>query len=188
MKLQIQKSLLQYAIRRRNGYLVIACGSLLLNILLSIGLISMVGREKVIIVPPGISQSFWVNSTAFSPTYLAEMSHFFAVLRFSITPSSAEDQRGTLLRYVSPEYYEALKLQLISEANNMTHNHICTAFYPIDIKVDTKHLEALVAGDLVSTVGNNQLPAKRVTYKIIFTQNNHRLLVKQFIEDKSVDK
>lgn len=184
MKIQIQKSLLQYVIKRRNAYLAIACGSLLLNILLGIGLFLMIGRERVIIVPPQVSQSFWISKGAVSPEYISEMSHFFVTLRFNITPSIAASQRDILLRYVASEYYELLKMQLVKEGQGMAKNHITTAFYPVDIKVNVKNLEALVIGDLVSTIGSNQLPAKRITYKIVYGYNNHRLLVKQFIEVK----
>ena len=187
MRIQVQKSLLQYVIRRRNAYLAIACGSLFLNILLGIGMFSMIGRERVIVVPPKISQSFWVSKNTVSPEYLSEMSHFFSMLRFNITPSIAKAQRDILLRYVSPKYYESLKMQLVEEGKRMAKNHITTAFYPVDIKVNVKHLEALIIGDLVSTIGSNQLPTKRVTYKITYSYSNHRLLVKQFIEVKPDD-
>lgn len=185
MKIQIQKSLLQYAISRRNGYLAIACGSLFLNILLGIGMLSMMGHERVVLVPPRISQTFWVEHNNISSEYLSEMSYFFAVLRFSITPSTVENQRETLLRYVSPEYYETLKIELINEAEKMTKEHISTVFYPADIKVDTKHLEALITGDLITTIGTNQLPVKRAIYKIGYSHNNYRLLVKKLIEVKA---
>lgn len=184
MKLKIQNSLLQYVIRHRNGYLVIACGSLLLNILLGIGIISMIGKEKIILIPPGISQTFWIGHNDISPEYLTEMSHFFTVLRFNITPGNTDNQRETLLRYVSPEYYESLKTELINEAESMTRDHISTIFYPVDVKVNTKHTEALVTGDLITIVGTNQLPAKRVIYRITYSHNNYRLLVKKLVEVK----
>jgi len=184
MKLKIQNSLLQHVIRRRNGYLAMACCSLLLNILLGIGVISLVGREKVILVPPTVSTTFWVKNNQVSAEYLAEMSHFFAFLRFNNTPVTMENQREILLRYVSPEYYESLKIELISEANRIVKDRISTAFYPIDIKIDAKHLEALVIGDLRTTIGTNELPAKRCTYKISYKYNNYRLLIKKLVEVK----
>jgi conjugal transfer pilus assembly protein TraE len=184
MKIQIQKSLLQYVIRHRNSYLAIACGSLLLNILLGIGMISMVGHEKIVLVPPQISQTFWVGHNYVSSEYLSEMSHFFATIRFNILPATVENLREILLRYVSPEYYESLKIELINEAERMTKEHISTAFYPVDIKTDVKHLEALVTGDLITTIGTNQLPVKRVIYRISYSHNNYRLLVKKLTEVK----
>ena len=187
MKLRIQSSLLQYVIKRRNSYLVIACCSLFLNILLGIGVVSMVGREKIILVPPGMATTFWVKNNQVSVDYLSEMSLFFALLRFNNTPATVENQREVLLRYVSPEYYEALKVELINEANHMTKERISTVLYPVDIKVDAKHLEALVIGDLFTTVGTNQLPVKRSTYKISYKYNNYRLLIKKLLEIKPHD-
>ena len=184
MKLKVHNSLLQHAINRRNGYLVIACVSLVLNILLGIGIISMVGREKVILVPPKISETFWVKSNSVSAEYLSEMSTFISLLRFNLNPGSSESQRDTLLRYMSPEYYESLKVELINEATSMAKDHVTTAFYPVDIKTDVKRLQTLVTGDLLTTVGTNQLPIRRVVYKISFSQNNYRLLVKNLIEVK----
>jgi conjugal transfer pilus assembly protein TraE len=185
MKLKIQNSLLQHVIRRRNSYLAIACCSLLLNILLGIGIIFLVGREKIILVPPNITATFWVKNNHVSAEYLAEMSHFFAFLRFNNTPATMENQREILLRYVSPEYYETLKIELINEANHMTKERISTIFFPIDIKTDVKHLEVLVTGDLLTTVGTNQLPARRSTYKISYKYNNYRLLIKKLSEVNS---
>jgi conjugal transfer pilus assembly protein TraE len=184
MRIKIHNSLLQYVIRRRNGYLVLACGSIFLNILLSIGIISMIGHEKILLIPPKISQTFWVDSKKVSPEYLSEMSYFFGTLRLNITSSNTENQREMLLRYVSPEYYRLLKTELDLEAEQMTRDHITTVFYPVDIKVNNERLEALIIGDLITTVGVNQLPARRVIYKIVYSYNNYRLLVKKLIEVK----
>jgi conjugal transfer pilus assembly protein TraE len=182
MKLRIQNSFLQHAIRRRNGYLALACGSLVVNILLGMILFSMVGREKTILLPPKISQSFWVEHGDVSPEYLAEMGQFFTTLRFNITASNMEMQRDMLLRYVSPEYYAALKIELINDAGRMAREHVASVFYPVDIKVDAKRLETLVTGDLIAIIGTNQLPAKRITYKVSYSYNNYRLLVKKLTE------
>jgi type IV conjugative transfer system protein TraE len=183
MKRILQKSLLQNVVRNRNGYLAISCGSLVINILLSIGLLFTIGKEKIVFVPPKIPQTFWVSHSDVSTEYLSEMSYFFSSLRFNITPVNADNQRETLLRYVCPEYFESLKIQLINEAEKISKEHINLAFYPIDIKVNHNKLEARVTGDLVSTVGIHQLPSQRVSYKIIYNYNSGRLLVKSFMED-----
>ena len=182
MKLKVQTSFLQHVIRRRNGYLALASGSLLLNVLLGIALISMIGREKIILLPPRISQTFWVEHGDVSPEYLAEMGQFFTTLRFNVAANNAEMQRDMLLHYVSPEYYTALKIELINEAAQMAKNRVSSVFYPVDIKTDIKRLEVLVTGDLLTTIGNNQLPVKRITYKVSYSHNNYRLLVKKLTE------
>jgi conjugal transfer pilus assembly protein TraE len=182
MKLRIQKSLLQHAIDHRNGYLVLACFSLLLNIVLGVGLLLTTGKEKILLVPPQIQQPLGIYHNTTSPEYLSAISHFLITLRFNLTPANIESQREILLRYVSPEYYSALKIELLNEAERMTKEHITTAFYPIDIKINSARLEALVTGDLITMVGVNQLPVKRMVYKISYTYNNYRILLKQLRE------
>lgn len=185
MKRLVQKSLLQYVVRHRNGYLALATGLLFLNILLVIVIISLLGNEKIILVPPKLNQSFWVNNSEVSPEYLAEMSYFFSNLRFNSTPSIASNQREVILKYVDPKYYEALKATLINEEERISKSHITTAFYPVDVKVNVHNLQTLVTGDLVPTVGTNQLAAVRITYRLSFDYHSGRLLVKSFEEVKN---
>lgn len=185
MKRMIQKSLLQYVIRHRNGYLIVALGSLILNLLLSITLMLMIGHERIILVPPSIDKTFWVSASHVSPEYLSEMSLFFSNLRFNITPTNATTQRELLLRYVQPNKYEELKTELLSEADYLVKEHISTAFFPVNVIVDSKKLVGRVTGDLQSTIGDSQLPAKRVTYQIAFNYNAGRLFVISFDEVKN---
>ena len=185
MKYLLQKTRIQHLIQYRNGYLALASGSLLLNIVLSLIFFFMLGHERVFLVPPTIEKSFWVSETNVSPVYLSEMSLFFVNLRFNITPSNAALQRDLLLRYVNPSLYESLKTTLISEEERVIKNHISTAFYPVDVKVNSTQLAVQIAGDMQSTVANSLLPAQRVNYQISFTYHNGRLLVKSFEEIKA---
>lgn len=187
MQKNIQISLLQYLIRHRNGYLTLACGSLVLNLVLGIALISAIGYEKVVIVPPHIEKTFWVRGGSVAPEYLSEMSLFFMNLRFNLTADNISSQRDVLLRYIDPQYYETLKMELVNEEEHMKKEHITTAFLPVEVKVDAKHLIAIVTGDLLSTVGTNSLPSKRLSYQINYRYGNAKLLVKSFVEVKIHD-
>src|SRR4051812_33799533 len=117
MKYLLHHSRLQHLIQHRNGYLVLASGSILLNIILAIAFIMLSNNERIVMVPPSINKSFWVTANQVSPEYLSEMSLFFASLRFNITPSNAIMQREQLLRYVHPSLYESLKIELVAEAD-----------------------------------------------------------------------
>jgi len=142
------------------------------------------GYERTVIVPAQIAQSFWVSANQVSPEYLSEMGLFFANLRLNTTPSSAAMQHDVLLRYVSSNEYETLKTELVYEAEHIKKEHITTAFYPTDVKVDAKKLIVKVIGDLQSTVGDSQLSPKRVIYQLEFTYHASRLLVNSFEEVK----
>jgi conjugal transfer pilus assembly protein TraE len=185
LKSLLQKSRLSVLVRQRNGYLVLASGLLLLSFILSLLCFYLSGRERIILVPPTITHSFWVTHTDVSPEYLSEMTTFFAYLRLNVTPENADSQRQLLLRYVDPRYYGALNTLLIAEHDRITSQHVSTVFYPVNVKVNAKTLSVLIIGDLVSTVGTAQIASQRVTYEVRYRSDQGRLLVSQFREVKN---
>ena len=179
------QSVLQKLYHHRNGYLLLSAGLLLLNILLVLLAMSLENRERIILIPPTIERSFWVNQKSVSPEYLAEMSTFFVGLRCSVTVSNASAQRDILLRYIEPRFYDSLKNTLIQEAQQLSKNHVSTVFYPTSVQVDAKQFLAHVTGDLIAIVGNTTLPAQRVTYQLRYRYDTGRLWVSAFEEIKS---
>ncbi len=185
MKYLLQHSRLQNLIQYRNGYLILASISLVLNMLLVLVLFVFIGHERIVVVPPTVEKSFWVTSAKVSPEYLSEMSLFFANLRLNVTASSATTQRELLLRFIAPKNYNEIKTELLNEAEILKKNHITTAFFPVNVDVDTKKLIARITGDLQSTVGDSHLPSERVTYQISYIYSGGRLFVVAFEEAKS---
>ena len=182
MRYLLQKSRLQHLIQNRNGYLVLASGSLVLNVLLVLFLFSMLGRERTIVVPPEIQKPFWVTSHQVSPEYLSEMLLFLASLSFNVTASNAAMQHSVLLRYVDPSYYETLKLKLFEIEERLKKEHVSTVFYPASVKVDSKKFIGEVSGDLQCSIGDLQLPPRHVTYQFMFSYKNGLLRITSFPE------
>lgn len=182
MQIAHYKSRLQQLIAQRNGYLVLATGLLCLTILLAAGLYRLIGRERILVVPPVVEQAFWVDAQAISPSYLSQMTAFFAQLRLNMTPSSAAEQRDILLRYTDPSYYGDFKNELVAEADHLTQTHTSLVFYPVDVSVDAAHLTAMISGDFGGTVGNVPLPVKRLTYQLTYRYAQGRLWLRSFEE------
>lgn len=185
MKFSIAKSQLEKMLAQRNGYMILAFGLILVCLIQGILMFVLIGREKIILVPPNIDKSFWVSSQHVSRDYLSEMTRFFAMLRLNITPESASIQRETLLRYTDPNFYGQLNSQLVQEADRMTDQHISMAFFPTtDIKTNEKNLKAVIEGDLKSYVGDVAVPAKHVRYLLSYSYHSGRLFLKSFEEVK----
>ena len=185
MKTSIQRSHFQKIIEQRNGYLVLSTGLLILCLLLSIIIFHLIDRERIIISPPVVHSSFWIDHDEVSPAYLSEMSTFFVQLKLTKTPSNAEFQRETLLRYTDPSFYGEFKNELVAEDEHMINAHINLAFYPVNMEVDTKKLTARVTGDLQSTVGSSALAPVRISYLIGYRYDQGRLLLTSFQEEKN---
>ncbi len=184
MNYLLHKARLQHLISHRNGYLALASGSLILNVLLAIAIFIVSGHERIVLVPPDITKTFWVSKSHVSQEYLSEMTLFFADLRFNLTANNIAMQHDLLLRYVNPNGYADVKAQLLNEADKLTKEHVSMAFFPVDIKVDATSLTSVVTGDIQGSVGNTLLPLERVKYQLRFIYHDGRLLVKSFDEVK----
>jgi conjugal transfer pilus assembly protein TraE len=185
MRYLLEQSRLQHLIKSRNGYLILAIGSTIINTLLVVFIFFMVGRERIVMVPPEIQKSFWITSGTVSPEYLSEMALFFTSLSFNVSPGSATMQHAILLRYVDPTYYEILKRKLVDVEERIKKEHITTSFYPGEVKVDTKHFIVQVSGDLQYTIGDVQLPLEHVTYQYGFSYKQAQLKITSFPEVKN---
>jgi conjugal transfer pilus assembly protein TraE len=187
LKSLLQQSRLNHLIKQRNGYLVLSCGLLLLSLILIIFCFDLSHRERVVLVPPHIEHSFWVDNDGASSEYLSEMALFFCFLRLDVTPESADSQRQILLRYTDPHTFGVLNNALIAERDHIVAQHVSTAFYPISVKVNAKSFVVIITGDLTSSVGATPLPVQRVAYQLQFRYEQGRLSVNQFQEVKPHD-
>ncbi|MHB1948476.1 MAG: type IV conjugative transfer system protein TraE [Gammaproteobacteria bacterium] len=185
MKHVLKKSRIQYLIDNRNGYLVLASGSIILNILLSLIIYYVIGFEKVVLVPPSITREFWVSQNSVSPEYLQSMSLFLAELRFNLTPANAAMERQLFLKYVDSSQYEKLNTNLIEEEEHLKKEHITITFYATEPpRVDPSKLIAKVTGDLQYIVGDSLQPMQHVTYQISYRLSGGRLMIRSLEEVK----
>ena len=94
--------------RRASALLVLllAC-SMLANVTLAAFAMHMAGRERVVVVPPSINKTFWVESERVSAEYLEQMAYFLLQLTLNVTPQSIDHQSRVLLQYAAPASYGA---------------------------------------------------------------------------------
>jgi conjugal transfer pilus assembly protein TraE len=185
MRLSTYQAEIKKMIEQRNGYLVLSSGLLILCLILSLLVIFLSDRERIILMPPSMDNTIWVANKSASPEYYSRMTLFLSELALNITADNINYQQELLLRYVDPSYYITLKPQLVSQSDRVKKEHITTAFFPVDIKVNSKHADAIVTGDLKSYVGDTALPTKRVSYHIAYRLNSFMPLITLFEEVKN---
>jgi len=146
MKTLLWKTYIDHLKERRNGYLLLASGSILLNILMA-GVIALTaGRERVILVPPEIERPLSVTSIRVSPEYLSDMSLFLSDLLLNVTPDNAAAQHAVFLRYVAPDRYGKLKGELLTQEERLVKEHMTVIFKRTGTGVDVKHMAAKISG------------------------------------------
>lgn len=156
--------------------------SSLLSFILGASNFYLLGKERIIVVPPVGNQQFWVASHTVSESYLQEMAQYFASLLLNVTPSTFAVNSEHLLQNVAPQSFGALKAQMAAQQSEIERRGLSTIFYPSQFKVDSKHFLVEVKGELKILIGNEPLESKSKTYQIKFVPHHGRLFIQFFKE------
>jgi len=135
--------------RRSNRSLgaIVAVQSLSLLVALVV-IVSLIGSERTIIVPPTIDRSFWVTKDKASKEYLEQMAGYVAWLYLDVSPASIDWKRNALLNWVSPGQFGAMKTRMDLEADRLRNNNASSFFLPQQLTADEKHQSVVVTGRL----------------------------------------
>lgn len=150
--------------------LTIAGSLLLITVMQSTAIVALLryahSKHDTHFLPPKISQEFSVSETGVSEGYLRDMTNFLTQLRFNVTPSSATFQFNALLGYVDASLYGDLRAQLVKEVEQVNHEHLSSAFYPVNFDIDIKHLNVKVRGQMRRMLGAEFMSEKQETFLI----------------------
>ena len=134
---------------------------------------------------PDMNKEMWVSNKTASREYLERTTLIVASIALNVTADNVDFQQELLLRYADPSYYTKLKPELLLVADKIKKDHVTTVFFPIDMKIDCKHNEAIIIGDLKTYVGDTMLPTRRVSYRFVYRFNAFTSLITLFEEVKN---
>ncbi|MCD8542232.1 MAG: hypothetical protein LRY69_01975 [Gammaproteobacteria bacterium] len=66
-------------------------------------------HQTVVVTPPVVNESFWVDHKTVSESYLYQFSEFLAMTRFNIDPSNVDAQNELFLQQADSNDYGVLK-------------------------------------------------------------------------------
>lgn len=174
--------------RRATSILVaLLLASLATNLVLSLYAVQASGRERVILVPPTISKTFWVDQEHVSAAYLEQMGYFLMQLILNVTPQSADHQSRVLLQYAAPAAAGELRTQLATSIERLKRDGAATVFSPQDISVDERALKVGIRGQLTTYVSERRVSEVPKGYLIEFKTNGGRLTLAAFRETRPND-
>ena len=158
-----------------------------LLILLAVGFILNASvfkqRERIIVVPPQLTEEFWIEEDKASPEYLEQMGVFFAILGGNLSPGNAEFNVKVLTDYLSHQKYAAMRSELASQALYIKRNNITQAFFPSTIQVDRDRNAVTVEGDVIRNIGTVKVSQEKMVFHMRFVTNNFKLSLDEFYVD-----
>ena len=169
--------------RRASALLVLllAC-SMLANVTLAAFAMHMAGRERVVVVPPAIHKTFWVEAERASPEYLEQMGYFLAQLTLNVTPQSVEHQSRLLLQYAAPAYWGDLRTAMAANAERIKRDGASTVFSPQDLQVDERTQRVGLRGLLTTFISDRRVSEVSKGYAIELQYAGGRIFLKTFRE------
>ncbi|HQN01033.1 MAG TPA: type IV conjugative transfer system protein TraE [Candidatus Hydrogenedentes bacterium] len=139
-------------------------------ILLSAGLIlnATVFREntRVIVVPPTLTEEFWIEKGKASPEYLEQMGVFIATLAGNLSPRNAEYNIEQLLKYIEPSRVSEVKDDLKAQALYIKKNNISQTYYADSASVDIARQVVTIEGQVTRNIGTIKVSEEKMRIHI----------------------
>lgn len=148
---------------------------------LAIGLAYSVLDTRVVVTPPNIQQSFWVEGNKASPQYVEQMALFFLGLMLTVDPGNVEYQTSVVLQHTAPELYSVLKPELDVFAKRVKKDSVAQAFYPGG-EARIQGMTARISGRMVRFVGEKLTSNQQKHYQVGFKLQNGKIYVTTFQE------
>ena len=174
--------------RRATTFLaVILTGSILANLVLAVFAVRLAGRERVVLVPPTIHKTFWIESDRVSGEYLEQMAYFLMQLTLNVTPQSVEHQAKVLLQYAAPASFGELRTALLAAGERLKRDGASTVFSAQELAVDERALRVGVRGQLTTFVSDRRVSEVSKGYAIELQYSGGRVFLKAFRETNPND-
>lgn len=163
--------------------LVMTTGVLLVSVATNLVLgLQLMNTNKIILVPTLTNDvAIEINGSA-NADYLEKLALDMAFLFLNRTTQTARymEERGQ--KYIDPETFEQLRLQLANESRKATDLHQTQSFEPLNIFVDAKNLYVEVTGNLTITNGQTVVDNQQKIFAMQFSKKGSIILLKAIAE------
>lgn len=174
---------------RRASVLLLALliGSMLINLILAAFAYRLSSQQRVVVVPPSVHKTFWVEEQRVSAEYLEQMGYFLMQLTLNVTPQSIDHQSKLLLHYAAPAAYGELRATLLSAAERLKRDGAATVFSARDLTVDERSLRVGIRGQLTTFISDRRVSEIPKGYAIEFQYTAGQIFLKAFRETSPND-
>lgn len=176
------------SVRRASALLLaLLIGSMLVNLILAVFAYRLSSHQRVVVMPPSVHKTFWVEEERVSAEYLEQMGYFLMQLVLNVTPQSADHQSKVLLQYAAPAAYGELRTTLLSAAERLKRDGAATVFSARDLTVDERTLRVGIRGQLTTFISDRRVSEVPKGFAIDFQYTAGRIFLKAFRETNPND-
>lgn len=161
----------------RSTVLYAFAASLITNIVLAFGIVTIENHERIIVLPAETTKSFWLDDKKVSSDYLEQMSIFALQLALNNSPETFDYNLRKLLSYVAPEDRGDVEIALTAQGRQLKSANASIHFLPQSVEVRPGKMTAAVSGTVRQFIGNTQTSIARKCWIVHFSYQGSRLWV-----------
>jgi len=146
-------------------------------------------EQKVVLVPPQISQKMWVSGSTASDEYLVEFARHIANLAFSYHPATVRSQFDELLRLFVPGEYDNARKVFYALANRIEETRVSSTFYIVPDGIKVWKNKTIEIKGLKMTLFPDKLSEEvQISYFVDFTVVNGKFGIVSILDKEGIDK
>ena len=182
MKFELMRGSLERSRRTISLQAVLLVGSIAINLVTALTAYRLIGAERVIVVPPAVHKSFWVENDRVSAEYLEQMGYFLIQLALNVTPQSVDYQSRLLLQYVAPATYGEMKTAMTVVAERLKRDGASTVFSARNLTADERAMKVAIQGSLTTFIGERRVSDVTKSYLVELQYAAGKLTIKSLKE------
>lgn len=178
MNKNIEQHRIAYLLSQRN--ILAGTSFVLLTVVFFQSIFLFFKNERIIISPPELHQSYWVEGDRFSGSYLEEMAIHFAHLLLDVSGDNLLYQGEIVLRSVDADSYSRIRTKLIADAQKLKRENVTSRFEPKKAVIRQDSLEVQLKGVMTHSIAGKSIAAYEETFVIRFSSYQGKLYVRDF--------
>lgn len=182
MKFEFMRGNLERSRRTISFQAALLLGSIAVNLVTALTAYRLIGSERVIVVPPAVHKSFWVEEDKVSAEYLEQMAFYLAQLALNVTPQSVDYQSRLLLQYVAPASYGEIKTAMAIVAERLKRDGASTVFSVRNLTTDERAMKVAIQGSLTTFISDRRVSEVTKSYLVELQYAAGKLTIKSFKE------
>ena len=149
---------------------------------LSFCVVTVMNRERVILVPPVINSKMTITGDHASDDYLREFTRYVVGLALTYNPANARTQFSELLAVYDPAGFPDARKELYELADRIETTRASSAFHIQDMTNHGEKNQVEVQGAKTTCIGEMKADTVQTTYLVEYRFDNGRFILTRLSE------
>jgi conjugal transfer pilus assembly protein TraE len=151
-------------------------------LVLSVCIVTVLNRERVILVPPVINSKVMITGDHASDDYLREFTRYIISLALTYNPANARGQFSELLAVYDPAGFPNARKDLYELADRIETTRASSSFHIQSMSNNAEKNQVEVQGSKMTYIGEMKADIVQTTYIVEYRFDNGRFILTRLYE------